>query len=109
MIFAGRAQARGHDRGEADRAGADDRDRVSRLHLAVEDADLVCGREDVGEEEHLLVRQLRRHLVDRRLGERDAGELGLEAVDQVAEDPAAAAGALAVVALAAVAAAAAGA
>ena len=106
MIIAGRAQACGHDRGKADRARADDRDRVARLDLAVEDADLVRGREDVREEEHLLVRQLLGDLVDRRLRERDAGVLCLEAVDQVAEDPAAAAGALAVMALTAVAAAA---
>ena len=47
-----------------------------------------------------------RDLVDGRVRERHAGVLGLQAVDQVAEDPAAAAGALAVVALAAEAAAA---
>ena len=63
--------------------------------------------QDVREEEHLLVRERLRHLVDGRVGERNAGELGLEPVDQVAEDPAAAAGAEAVVALAAEAAAAA--
>ena len=66
---------------------------------AVQDADLVRGRQDVGEEQHLLVAQLVGHLVDGRVGERHARELGLEAVDQVAEDPAAAAGAEAVVAL----------
>ena len=74
---------------------------------AVQHADLVRGREDVGEEEHLLVAQLVGHLVDGRVGERHARELGLEAVDQVAEDPAAAAGAEAVAALLAEAAAAA--
>ena len=58
---------------------------------AVQDADLVGRREDVGEEQHLLVGEPLRHLVDRGVGERHAGELGLEAVDQVAEDPAAAA------------------
>ena len=44
-------------------------------------------------------RQLLRHLVDGGVGERDARELGLDAVDGVAEDPAAAADAEAVVAL----------
>ena len=65
----------------------------------VQDTDLVGGRQDVGEEEHLLVAQAVRDLVDRGVRERHARELGLEPVDQVAEDPAAAAGAEAVVAL----------
>ena len=94
--------------GEADRAGADDRDGVAGLDAAVQDADLVRGRQDVGEEQHLLVAQLLRHLVDGRVGERHARELRLEPVDQVAEDPAASAGAEAVVAFLAEAAAAAG-
>ena len=94
-----REQPRGQDRREPDRARADDRDGVARLDAPVEHADLVRRREDVGEEEHLFVVELRRDLVDRRVGERNAGVLGLEAVDQVAEDPAAAAGAQAVAAL----------
>ena len=65
----------------------------------VQDADLVGRRQDVGEEQHLLVAQAVRHLVDGGVGERHACELGLEAVDHVAEDPAAATGAEAVVAL----------
>ena len=79
------------------------------VDASVEDADLVGRRQDVGEEEHLLVAEALRHLVDRGVGERHACVLGLEAVDQVAEDPAAAAGAEAVVALLAEAAAPAGA
>ena len=55
---------------------------------AVLDADLVARREDVGEEEDLLVADALGHEVHRRLGERDARVLGLHAVDQVAEDPA---------------------
>ena len=94
-----RVQLRGHDRREPDRAGADDGDRVAGLDAPVQDADLVGRRQDVGEEQHLLVAQAVRHLVDGGVGERDACELGLEAVDQVAEDPAAAAAAEAVVAL----------
>ena len=74
-----------------------------------EHADLVGRRQDVGEEEHLLVAQPLRHLVDRRVRERHPCVLGLKPVDQVAEDPAAAAGAEAVVALLAEAAASAGA
>ena len=68
-------------------------DRVARLDASVEDADLVRGRKDVGEEQDLLVREPVRHLVDRGVGERHAGELGLQPVDEVAEDPASAAGA----------------
>ena len=96
---AGRVQLRRHDRREADRAGTDDRDRVARLDAPVEHADLVGRRQDVGEEEHLLVAQPLRHLVDRGVRERHPCELGLEPVDQMAEDPAAAAGAEAVVTL----------
>ena len=103
-----REELRGHDRREPDRAGSDDRNRVARLHAAVQDADLVCRREDVGEEHDVLVRQALGHLVDRRVGERDPGELGLQPVDRVAEDPATAAGAEAVVAFLAEAAAPAG-
>ena len=104
---AGREQLRGHDRGEADRARADDRDRVARADPAVQDADLVRRGQDVREEQHLLVGERLRHLVHGRVGERHARELCLEPVDEVAEDPAASAGAKAVVALAAEAAAAA--
>ena len=63
------------------------------------DADLERGGQDVGQEEHLLVGEVLRELVDRRVGERHAGVLGLHPVDRVAEDPAAAAHADAVVAL----------
>ena len=96
--MAGCVQLRGQDRGQADRACADDRDRVARCDVPVEHADLVRGREDVGEEQDLLVAQLCRHLVEGGVGERDARELGLDAVDGVAEDPAATADAEAVVA-----------
>src|SRR5262245_35473461 len=94
----GRVQLRRHDRGQADRPCPDDRDRVARLHVAVQHANLVGGREDVGEEQHLLVGELVRHLVDRGVRERHPRQLRLEPVDQVAEDPAAASGAEAVVA-----------
>jgi hypothetical protein len=75
--------------------------------LAVQHAHLVRGREDVREEQRLLVRDLRRQLVHRGVGERDACVLGLEAVDQMAQDPASSTGAEAVVAFPAEAAAAA--
>ena len=85
-----------HDRGQPDRTGADDRHDVARLHGAVEDADLVAGRQDVGQHQDLLVGHAGRHRVGRRVGERHAHVLGLGAVDLVAEDPPAAAEALAV-------------
>ena len=44
-----------HDGGQPDRAGADDGDDVARAHLAVEHADLVAGRQDVGQHQHCLV------------------------------------------------------
>jgi hypothetical protein len=96
------------DGGQADGAGADDRDGVAWLDAAVEDADLVAGGQDVGQVDGLLVGQVFGELVGGGVGERDAGVLGLDAVDQVPEDPAAAAQALAVLARAAEAAAAAG-
>jgi hypothetical protein len=69
------------------------------LHSAVQHSDLERGWKDVGEEEDVLVRQLVRNLVDRRVRERNAGELGLQPIDQVAEDPPSAAHAEAVAAL----------
>ena len=95
----GRVERCGEDRRQPDRSGADDRDDVTRRDHAVEHADLVGGREDVGEEQDLLVAELIRDLVDGVVRERDAGVLRLEPVDQVSEDPAAAAEALAVASL----------
>ena len=48
-------QAGADDRGQADRAGADDRDHVARPDAAVEHADLVAGRQDVGQHQDVLV------------------------------------------------------
>ena len=42
--------------GEADRTGAHDGDDIARPHGAVEHADLVAGRQDVGQHQHVLVR-----------------------------------------------------
>jgi hypothetical protein len=70
------------------RPGADDRHGVTGRDGAGEHADLIGGGEDVGEEQDLLVAQTLRDLVDRVVGERHARELGLQPVDQVAEDPA---------------------
>ena len=98
----GREQLRRQDRGQPDRARADDGDDVARPRHAVEDSDLEGRRQDVREEQHLLVREPVGDLVHRVVGERNARVLGLQAVDQMAEDPAAAAQALAVAGLLAV-------
>ena len=78
----------GHHRREADRPRPDDRDRVPRADVAVLHPDLEARRQDVGEEQDLLVGHALGHRMDRRLGVGDAGVLGLHAVDEVAEDPA---------------------
>ena len=101
MMCPGEKSLRGHHGGQPDRAGADDHDRVARADLAVEDADLVAGRQDVGEQHRGLVADAWGSWWSGQVGERNAGVLGLDAVDRVTEDPAAAAQALAVVALAA--------
>ena len=97
-----------HHRGEPDRARTDDGDDVAGSDLAVQDADLVAGREDVGEHQDLFVRHARGHLVGGGVGERNAHVLGLRPVDLVTEDPTAATQALSVAAFAAVTAGAAG-
>jgi hypothetical protein len=79
----------------SDRPDPDHRDRVAGLDVAVEHADLVAGRQDVGEEQHLLIGHARGHLDQAGPGERDSRVLGLQPVDQVAEDPADAADLLA--------------
>src|ERR1700680_1408888 len=95
----GGVELRGHDRREPDRARADDRHGVSRPHSAVLHAHFERGRQDVGQEEDLLISKARRNLVERVVSERDSGVLRLQPVDQMAENPATSAGALAVVSL----------
>ena len=59
--------------------------------LQVRPADLERSRKDVGEEQHLLVGERFRNLVDRGVCERDPRAVGLQTVDQMSEDPTAAA------------------
>ena len=73
---------------------------VAGLNVPVQHADLVAGRQDVGEHQDLLVVRARRKPVGGGVGEGHPHVLGLRAVDQVTEDPATPAGALAVAALA---------
>ena len=88
-------QLRAGDRGQADRARADDGDEITRADVAVQHADLVAGRQDVGQHEDLLVADAGRNPVGGGVGERHADIFGLGAVDLVAENPAAGAQALA--------------
>src|SRR6266699_971502 len=89
------------DRGQADRAGPDDRDDVARADAPGQDPDLVAGRQDVGQHEDLLVAHAVGNPVRGGVGERHADVVGLSAVDRVAEDPAPAAQALPVTSFAA--------
>jgi hypothetical protein len=68
----------GPDRHLADGSGAPDRHRVGRLDVALHGR-LPAGREDVGEEKQLLVRDAVRHLDVGGVGERNAQILGLAA------------------------------
>jgi len=87
---AGPVQAGGHHRRQPHRPCADDRHQVAGLDVAVQHADLETGRENVGQEQHLLVAEPVRQLVEAVVREWDARQLGLGAVDEVPEDPAAA-------------------
>ena len=106
---AGAVQPRAGDRGQADRAGADDGDDIAGTHAAGQHADLVAGRQDVGQHESFLVAHPVGDPERGGVGVRHPDVLGLRAVDLVAEDPAAALQALPVARLAAVPAASAGA
>ena len=77
-------------------------DDIAGAHLAVEDSDLVAGRQDVGQHQDSLVADAGGDRVGRQVGERHSHELSLCAIDLVAEDPAAATEALAAVPSAAV-------
>ena len=66
------------DRHLTDRTAAPDRHRVGRLDVAL-DSRLPSGREDVTEEENLLVRDTIRHLDVRRIGKGNAEIFGLPA------------------------------
>ena len=75
------------DASQANRAGAHDRHHVPGRDHAVEDAHLEGGGQDVGQEQDLFVAELVGQLVHRVVGERNARVLGLQPVDQMAEDP----------------------
>ena len=95
MILDGDRSRASDDGGEPDRACAHHGDDVARLHTSVEHADLVAGREDVGQHQHLFVADPGGHAIGGRVRERHPDLLGLRAVDEVAQDPSATADALA--------------
>src|SRR5262249_59444402 len=78
------------DRGQADRPGPYDGDDIARAHAAGQHADLVAGRQDVGQHEGFGVAHAVGNVEHGFVRVQHADELGLGAVDLVAEDPAAA-------------------
>src|SRR6185312_6199664 len=99
---AGAVQPCTGDRGQADRPGPYDGDDITRAHAAGQHADLVAGRQDVGQHEGFGVAHAVGNVEHGFVRVQHAYELGLGAVDRVAEDPAAALQALPVAGLAAV-------
>jgi len=76
-------------RGESDRAGADNGDGVAGLYPAIQHATFEAGREDVTQHDERLCVCVRRDRVETRIRVRDAHMARLRAVDGVPEDPAA--------------------
>ena len=89
MICGRRVELRRQQRREADRTGADDRDRAARLYLAVEHAALEAGRQDVAQHDQRLFVGAAGDRVEAGVGVGRADVFGLRAVDLVAENPAA--------------------
>ena len=69
---AGGEEFRSHDRREPDRAHAHDGDRVAGLNAAAQHTDFERGRQDVGQEQDLLIGQRVRRPVDRGVREWDS-------------------------------------
>ena len=76
-----------HHHRQTDRSGTDHGDDVAGPDTAVEDADLVARRQDVGEHQQLLVGDPVGLQIGRGVGERHPHVLGLGPVDLVAKDP----------------------
>ena len=84
-----RVELRRQQRGEPDRSGADDRHGAARLNLAVEHAAFEAGRQDVAQHHQRLFVGAVGNGIEAGVGMGNADELGLGAVDLVAENPAA--------------------
>ena len=83
-------QPRTHDGGEPDRPRSHHGDDIAGTDAGLQDADLVAGRQYVGQHQGVLVADAVRQLVRRHISERHADVFRLRAVDGVAEDPTAA-------------------
>ena len=84
-----RVKLRGQQGGKPDRPGADDRDGAPRLNLAVEHAAFEAGRQDVAQHHQRLFVGAAGNGIEAGIRVGNADELGLRAVDGVAENPAA--------------------
>ena len=87
--LARRIELGGQQGGQTDRSGADDGHGGAGLDLAVEHAAFEAGRQDVAEHHQRLFVGAFGDGIEAGVGVRGADELGLGAVDGVAEDPAA--------------------
>ena len=76
-----REELRGHQGCEPDRASSDHGDGIAGLHLAVEDAALEAGRQDVAQHDQRVLVSAGRHAVEAAVRMRNANILGLRAVD----------------------------
>src|ERR1035437_5548488 len=83
----GRVELGGEQRSEPDRPRSDDRYRAPRRDLTVEDAALETGRQNIAAHDQRLFVLAIENRIESRIRVRDADELGLGAVDRVAEDP----------------------
>src|SRR4051794_33844088 len=74
-------QLRADDGEQPDRSAAEDANRVALLDLGDIGTEIPC-REDVRQKDRRVVAQLIGQLDERRVGERDAGELCLESIER---------------------------
>lgn len=79
----------GKKRGQTDRSGSDDRDSASGLNLAIENATLEAGRQNVAEHYQRLFVRAGRYGIEAVVCVRNSDKFGLGAVYRIAENPAA--------------------
>src|SRR5665213_1155317 len=89
MIFRRRVELRRQQRGQADRPGADDRDRRAGRDLAIENPAFEAGRQDVTQHHQRFFVRAGWNWIEAGIGVGRADVLRLGSVDLVAEDPAA--------------------
>ena len=74
----------GHQRGQSDRAGAHNGDRVAGLHLAVQNTALEACGQDIAEHHRCFFLGVRRECIETGVGIRDAYVFCLSSIDGVA-------------------------